>query len=302
MEVVFNNLKLTPFISLVALIVGIVSCTTMVPIDVIRVSNEPAIIARGESLVRGIAACGACHGETNSPDAALSGGRVISDRFGEITVPNITPAASGIGKWSNREIMRAIRNSEGRIEGGEKRDLSLEVHDGYEWMSESDTLAIVSYLRTIPPVQKEIERRELSFIQRNTTGFFQSRGAEVGYVPEIDSRFEAAYGGYLVDNVARCGRCHNSEEGFFGGIEYLSGGRMLSQGNSPVTVPGIQNFEGIGIGQWNEDDIVTYLRSGKTPHESAHTLGLCPVSFYKTAAERDLRSIAGYLKSMPTGK
>jgi mono/diheme cytochrome c family protein len=76
---------------------------------------QTALIDRGRQLVEGIAACGNCHtpkgpdGEV--PGMTLAGGFVIDipNAFRAVT-PNITQdAETGIGRWSDAEIGRAVR-------------------------------------------------------------------------------------------------------------------------------------------------------------------------------------------------
>src|SRR5206468_1179917 len=70
-------------------------------------------IARGRFIVRDAAVCGGCHAAwEHDPDGALSGGREFRDwRIGTIRASNLTPDdATGLGSWSEAEIVRALRN------------------------------------------------------------------------------------------------------------------------------------------------------------------------------------------------
>jgi mono/diheme cytochrome c family protein len=279
---------------IVAAILTLLGCSAEQP-EQITFMVDPTRIERGAVVARGLAACGVCHGDKPTPDAPLSGGRAYTDRYGPVAASNITPAESGIAGWRAGEIVRVLR-------GGPRRDdqqLSSEVHRGYEWMSDSDALAVVSYLLTVPPVERTVPRRDISFMDRNTRGFFDVQREVKGYVPDIDPRFTVQYGRYLTDHVARCGFCHNKPIGLVGGgEEYLAGGKTITLGDTEAIAPDITNSPDFGIGGWTENDLVKYLQSGVTPGDEGRTVKLCPTDFYRNAPVADLKSIALYLKSI----
>lgn len=268
-------------------------CSTDVP-EQISFTTDPRQIERGATLVRSVAACGVCHGMTPTPDAPLSGGRTYVDRYGPVTASNITPAATGLEGWRAGEVVRVLR-------GGPRRDgsaLSSEVHQGYEWMSDADMLAVVSYLLTVPPTEQSVARREVSFVDRNTRGFLDVQREVRGYVPEIEPRFPVQYGKYVTDHVARCGFCHDKPAVLLGGGEYLGGGRTVSIGGVESVAPNIGPAPGVGLGDWSQLDIVTYLRTGVSPSGEVSSPRLCPTDFYRNASADDLTGIALYLKSL----
>ena len=262
--------------------------------DGLQIPVEPEAVARGQELVKGLAACGFCHGAAPDPSAPLTGGRKFYDLYGEVNSPNLTPAASGLKDWSVIEIMKGIKSAQGRDE----TLLSAEAHSSYEWMSDRDTLAIIAYLRALPAVENEVERRSVSSIDRNTKGFFESRSDDVSYVPEIDRRHAVQYGGYLVDHVARCVTCHNGPTSLFGGAEYLAGGTAVRIEEGEKLAPGIGPSPEDGLGQWSEADIINYLKSGHTPRADETDAKFCPTRFYAKASQRDLEAIAKFLKSL----
>ena len=108
-------------------------------------SAEAGAIQRGRELVRGLAACGSCHGETASPASLLSGGRTFSDKYGEVRAPNLTTDKSGLGTWRDYDIMTAIRAAV----SPEGDWLSRELHAGFEWMSDSDAFAVVAMVKIV---------------------------------------------------------------------------------------------------------------------------------------------------------
>ncbi len=246
-------------------------------------------LARGKELVNGLAACGYCHGGRSEPGSLPVGGRVYKDRYGEVRAANITPARSGIGEWSVPEIARAVRSS--RAKDG--RYLSEQAHEGYEWMSDRDLLSIAAYLQSLPPIENDVERRTVSRWARNTTGFFEHHDEQDGFVPELPRKYQAAYGKYLIDHVARCGSCHNSQKTMFSEELYLAGGQAIESGGEQKVAPALSGDD--SAAKWSEDQIVHYLRTGETPDGRTVDPGFCPVNFYGHAADGDLRAIAAYL-------
>lgn len=256
--------------------------------------SDPAVLKRGAMLVHGLAACGVCHGSEPRPNSPLIGGRPQTDLYGEVLAPNITPAKSGIAGWTGEEIMVALRGAEGKGE----RKLSTKVHRGFEWMSDDDLVAVVSYIRSIPPIEHEVARRDVGFIDRNTTGLFDSARDVRGYVPPVDSNNEVTYGQYLVDNVARCSVCHNTEATFATSEGYLTGGATIRVGDKEKIAPGISGSALYGLGDWSEVEIVKYFQTGETPQGKFSDPDFCPVEFYRLAPASDLHAMAVYLKSV----
>lgn len=256
--------------------------------------SDPSEVQRGMQLVKGLAACGFCHGESPRPDAILSGGGQWFDQYGAVYASNITPARTGIGDWSAEDIVQALRSS--MRNDGEALS-SGDVHSGFEWLTDRDALAIAAYLRSLPQVENRVRRREIGTIDRYTVGLFDTRAEIIGYVPHIPRRFQLELGKYLVDNVARCSACHNSPGSLWSSEEYLAGGREINRAGETKMAPDISASTGFGIGEWSEADIVSYLQTGATPQGREVDSRFCPVDFYRNADPNDLSLVAKYLKS-----
>ena len=87
----------------------------------VRLEASESLFERGDYLINGIVACGNCH-TPQGPDGPLAGmelagGLVIEEPEFTVVTPNITPdPETGIGRWSDEEIIAAIR--EGRRPDG----------------------------------------------------------------------------------------------------------------------------------------------------------------------------------------
>ena len=123
------------------------------------VGDTAGLVQRGEYLVRNVSVCGHCHsGDPRDSDGPLSGGRTFTNwRLGTIRAANLTPdAATGLGSWSEAEIVRAIRN------GQDREGHLLAPVMPYEWLSamgDRDALAVAAYLKSLPPVSNRVESR-----------------------------------------------------------------------------------------------------------------------------------------------
>lgn len=289
------RVQLLPKISLCCLVLVISACSAPPPEPLTSFISGQDATGRGAELVRGLAACGFCHGETNQPGAVLIGGRSSYDRYGEVLAANLTPAQSGLAGWTSGDIMHALREEVNK----DGEDISHQVHDGYEWMSDNDTLAIVGYLQALPAVENSVNRRSVGFIARNTKGLTDVRKSVKGYVPDINVQHQREYGQYLADNVARCNFCHAGAEGIFGDAPYLGGGQMVKTAAGEKEAPNISGDTTEGIGNWTEGQLLTYLKTGVTPEHNRVDKNFCPVEYFSRARDSELATLILYLKSVP---
>lgn len=285
-------MQLRSLIFISTILLTLWSCTSPKP-DNVSIPQGERFVARGRELVRGLAACGVCHGQDASPDSPLVGGRAWKDIYGLVNAPNITSHDTGIGNWNVDQIVGAIRGSEDK----DKKELSPDAHRGFEWMSDDDALAIISYLRAVPGLPNFVERREIGIIERNTVGILTKRRYVKGFVPAVKEGNEIERGRYLTDHVARCGVCHNSEATFLTGEGYLFGGKEVPITDKTYSVPGLRGSAGDPNDSWKESEIVAFLRGGMLA--SGTKSEGCPTRFYVNASERDLLAIAKYIKSLP---
>jgi cytochrome c553 len=280
--------------ALIIIVAGLlISCTSR-PREIPIENIDASFVARGEYLAKSVAACGFCHGEQPSPAYPLSGGRVLNDVLGEINAPNLTPHDSGLEGWKINRIVGAIRNSVDRRGEG----FSPVFHQGAEWMSDTDAISIAAYLQSVPAVDNKVNRRDLDFITRNTLGLFKLSGSEVpGYVPAIDGSNPVARGEYIVNHVSRCQQCHNAGSSIIGGDGYLRGGKGVKFNGKEGVAPALLGDD-TTIQSWSDIEIERFLRTGVTKYSRVVDPDLCPINFYKLAAEEDVSAIAAYLRSL----
>lgn len=251
------------------------------PPSILR-SSDPAVLARGKHLTESITACATrdCHGSD------LAGGQSIDlGPLGTLSGPNLSNGF--LTAYSDGELARLLQF-------GLKRDGTsvrmMPVQD-FNWLPDSDVVALVSYLRTIPridrpngpmvirPLAKILDRRgEFIF---DVARHVATRPRELAPPPSPS----AEYGRF----VARlCMGCHG---------DGLSGGRIPG---APPSIPIPSNItpDASGIKEWTYEDFIKLLNTGVRKNG----LALNPFMPYEALAKMDdveKRALWFYLRSVP---
>ena len=124
-------------------------------------------LPRGQYISEHVAHCQECHTprtRTGTLDRSLylAGNQAGID--GEVT-PNITPdAETGIGEWSEDEIVSLLqtgfRPNFDNVQGLMELVIEGVREGGYKDMSKEDALAVARYLKSVPPVVHRVEKDE----------------------------------------------------------------------------------------------------------------------------------------------
>ena len=114
---------------------------------------------------------------------------------------------------------------------------------------------------------------------------------------------DIARGAYLVQGLAHCGACHTpreitlQEKGLDESSPYFLSGETLVDGWVAINL--LNNDD--GLKNWNEEDIIGSLRTGKNKHGSV--IGKPMNEFVHESGQSiqkdDLEAIAAYLKTLP---
>ena len=255
-------------------------------------------LERGAYLVNTIGSCGNCHTPRDSAgkpraDVALSGGFEFDEVAGHVITPNITPdPETGIGKWSEAEIVTALRD--GKRPDGSIIGPPMPI-PSYKSLSDRDATAIAIYLRSLKPVRHAVARTQFKI------ALPASYGAPVTHVDE-PSRDTVAYGEYLAGPVGHCVLCHTprgSDRPFDMSRAY-QGGREIPNFEKPGENTVSRNITADpeqGIGQWTDMQIKRAITEGVRPDGTrlVRTMGF---DFYKSIAPADLDAIVAYLRSL----
>jgi mono/diheme cytochrome c family protein len=256
---------------------------------------------RGKVIFALAGGCG-CHTAAEGPVGA--GGRRLDTPFGTFFGTNITPdAETGLGRWSDREIIAAIRDGDARGRGVEAPVMPYYLYAG---MADRDVRDLVAYLRTLPaasranrPAEVHIPFARLAY--RMWRWLFTTPAAAPAEPPEE----AVARGRYLADHVSICTDCHTPRNrlGALREEQYLAGSARGPDGRS---VPNITPDVETGIGDWDAADLTRVLRLGMLP-DFDNVQGLMAEVVdgygggpgYSDAPEGELRAIAAYLKTVP---
>lgn len=246
---------------------------------------DPAVIGRGEYVVRAIAGCAECH-TPRDDDGDFDNSRWLAgvpnrfdvapgqDGVGGISTSNLTPDDTGIGKVSDDAVISAMRDGVG-LDGRALHPLMP--YSTYHNMSDDDARAVVTYLRTLQPVQAAIPPREpLPVPQLVPAPPVQESAIPHTKLPASDMHYtNAEHGRYLAGEVGFCLHCHTPWR--IGPAQPLdlrypfAGGRPFSAAEwvvkSPTPVPAVIYSSNItpsdaGIAGWTVNQVASALGNG----------------------------------------
>ena len=294
-------------LSLILLIVLIVSFRQNLkydsPYPAIKASADSTIIARGKEIVFGPAHCADCHHKGNADSLfnvgqvpALSGGMKFELPLGNFYVPNITPdATTGIGRYKDGEIARVLRNGV-RPNGTAAFDF-MPFHD----MTDEDMTAVISYLRSQPPVRHKIPDNTVTMLGRVINAFLiKPVGPSKPTEKSVKRDTTAEYGKYLAYSVANCNGCHTNRDMMTGATigEPFAGGLVFDEPGVPaLTVPNITPHAESRIHGWSQQDFIKRFRMGKLiPYSHM------PWNSFKRMSDNDLKAIYNFLQSLKPAK
>jgi mono/diheme cytochrome c family protein len=273
--------------------------------------RDHATVARGEYIFKYQAHCWSCHADgASDAHSAPSGGKPFDltrtgPGFGMWYTPNITPdMETGIGAWTDGEIVQAIREG---VRKDRRALFPLMPVDWYHGISDGDALAIVAYLRSLPPVSNRVQQHTPSFFAKALFAFgvIKPKEAITQPVAAPPPRRTVAYGKYLAENLSGCIDCHtprNLENGRFFS-DSLGAGSTIDFGG-PEGDPIVAYARNItpdmetGIGDWNEEQFLTAVTAGMRPDGIVLDPHM-PYAYYKSCNEDDLIAIYLYLRSLP---
>ena len=250
----------------------------------LSIPTDSLALQRGRRLATTIGKCVDCHGTD-------LGGRQFIDvpPVARLYTANLTRGKGGIGsQMSDLDWERAIRH-------GVKPDgsplLFMPAQEATH-LTDEDAAALIAYLKTLPPVDREPKTNSVGPIGRAlfAKGDLQLVPAELinhtaAHPTPIPMGPTVAYGEYLAD-IGGCKGCH---------------GPTLSGGHIPGTPPEFKpaaNLTPEGIGRYTEEDFFRALREGKRP-SGVQLDSLMPYRYTKDMTDDEIRAVWLYLKTVP---
>ncbi len=245
--------------------------------------TDPAALEHGRYLAFAVAKCALCHGD----DMA---GKVVSDNaLGRFTAPNLTRGKGGVdAELTVDDYVRAIRHGVGR----DRQPLFYMAAKYFNELSDEDLAAMIAWIRSLPPVDRELPPFELRRASR--TYWLQGNFPDLVHAHLIDHQathppapppgVTVEYGRYLT-LVATCRACHGDE---------LAGhpNKAYSR-NAPPLTPGSR------FSIWTVEQFIHAIRTGETPGGYKLSPEYMNLEYTGMLTDDDLRATYLYLKSLP---
>jgi mono/diheme cytochrome c family protein len=258
-----------------------------------KAEGQKALIARGTYLVRAIVACDDCHTQKDAhyvplANLAFAGGQEFKSPVFDAFSRNLTPDVNtGIGTWTDEQIMRAIR--QGITREGDILGPPMPVPN-FNTMADDDAKALVAYLRTLKPIRHE-----------NTRSVYKiplqaAPPPKVQHAPPATDK--VAYGSYIVNSLAHCFECHTPPG--------PDPEHHLGAGGFPFPVkPGVfvrsMNItpdKETGIGTWTDAQIRRAITRG-IDKNGRQLVPIMPYGHFTNMTRQDVDSVIAYLHTIP---
>ena len=252
-------------------------------------------LERGSYLVRTIVACGNCHTPKDANGKAianqeLAGGNPIDSPVFHAMPANITPdKETGIGNWTDDQIVNAIRNGQ-RPDGsiiGPPMAIAF-----YRDMSDTDVKAIVAYLRSVKPVSNKIEKSTYKI------PLPPNYGPPVVHVADVPRENHVAYGKYLATGLGHCMDCHTPQ------VRGQADMARIGAGGNPFGAPtggvifsaNLTPGNPTGVAGWTNQQVKDAITLGKRPDRPL--VRLMAFDWYKGMSNADLNDLIVFMRSL----
>jgi cytochrome c553 len=256
-----------------------------VAVEAVEIPNDPQAIAYGEHIAS-IRGCKACHG------ADLSGQIEFEDPMvGVIANANLTRGrGSEVVNYTVEDWVRSIRHGV----GPDGKPLIIMPSNQHLAMSDDDLGALLAYIQSLPPVDKELPELRLALFPRamyvlGPMDFLvpaELIDHDAPRPPAPEPGVTAEYGEYL---AGLCSLCHGP--GFSGGP---------IPGTPPDDPPALNLTPAGGLAAWSLEDFLTAMRTGVTPGGRQLRDEYMPYeSLFADMTDEEWQAIWLYLQSLP---
>lgn len=267
-----------------------------------RFEPTPARLERGAYIVKNVAACLFCHSDLDPSQEGLpvmaglagAGRPLTAEDMPWLTAPNLTPdRETGAGTWTDDMLARAIREGIGH----DGRTLfPMMPYANFAKMSDEDLAAVVTYIRSLPPVRREHPKSAIPF---PVSRLINSAPQPIeGPVPPPDLSTPEKRGQYLV-TLASCSDCHTpmDDRGQYVTSMPFAGGNLLKYGDAraPRASANLTPAPN-GIPYYTEELFVETIRNGRV--RDRQISDVMPWGHYRNMTDDDLKSIFAYLKTL----
>jgi mono/diheme cytochrome c family protein len=257
-------------------------------------AQKAGSIERGKYLMESVVACGNCHvarGPQGQPlyDKGLSGGTVFDEAPFKAVAANITPdRETGIGKWTDAELAKAIREGIRPDKTVIGPPMPIEF---YRHISDADLASIIAYLRAQPPVANPVPKSQYNIPLPPAYGPPITSVA----MPSTENRIQ--YGEYLA-NIGHCMECHTprNQQGMLLREKFGAGGQVF---NGPWGQSVSRNLtpDASGLKDWSDAQIAKAIRTG-TDRDGHPYKPPMAFDFYKNINDSDMAALIAYLRTL----
>lgn len=230
--------------------------------------------------------CLGCHGEDMSGLVNFFDGGPL----GTLDSANVTAGKGGVGQLytSDEDYVRAIRHG---IDPQGKPIFMPGVVSTAN-LSDEDLGAIIAYIKTLPPVDRELNGENFSPLAKMllAAGVLGKLPVEaVSHEVHVTAPARGVtpeYGKYMVD-THDCRVCHGPE---------LNGGKHV---DPTIAVISPNLTPGGHVAFWTEEQFVSTIKNGMTPGGHQLNNELMPWKDFARMTDDELRAIFLYLQSLP---
>src|SRR5258708_24602260 len=215
------------------------------PIPHIQIAGRLAQIQRGQSIVNSF--CGACHSRAGHLTGGMDLGKDLSIPVGSFVSANLTPAGR-LGRWSDGEIFRAIRNGV----DADGQWLTIMSYTNADNLSDDDTRSIIAYLRSQPAdgtaTPKSPDKLNLLGVILLGAGVLPAGKPVVTGVVTAPPKGPTVQFGEYISRYQGCRECHGAN---------LTGGKP---GQLPPVGPNLNLVKA-----WKLEEFIATMRTGINP-------------------------------------
>jgi mono/diheme cytochrome c family protein len=260
------------------------------------------LVLRGAYLARA-GDCGGCHIARDKQP--FVGGMPFVISVGTVYSTNITPdSETGIGRYGINDFVKVMRL--GVAKDGHHLYPAMP-YPSYAVVTKQDIMALYAFfMQGVRPVRNLNHAAKLNFplglrsLMSLWNDFYLTKGE---YAADPSQSASWNRGAYLVQGLGHCGDCH-TPRGIAGqvkagsekdGSQFLAGATLENW-----HAPSLRGDFETGLLAWTQDDIVVYLKTGRTARVAATKMmtGVIEKST-QFLTDDDLRAIAEYLKTLP---
>jgi mono/diheme cytochrome c family protein len=260
------------------------------------IAGAQSSVERGRYLVNTVMTCHNCHTPKGSTgdiaDKALSGGLTFDEPPFTVTASNITSdKETGIGKWTDAEL-KSFMTTGIRPNGIPVAPLMPTGY--YKILTPGDLDAIVSYLRTVKPIQNEV----VGPVYRAPMAQEVFPGAEKP-IAAADLNDKVKRGFYLA-TIAHCMECHTPMDKGHHLFETRlgTGGQKFPGPWGESTARNITSHKTAGLGGWTDAEIKRAIVAGLSKDGTAlkPPMGF---GYYAKMTDGDIDAVVAWLRTVP---